>query len=196
MGTWGVHSFENDDATEWAAAYRDMGLSVAKSTIDVAMGDLQGGGLPADLAFRAIAACEAVAFALGRGTSAATEAFGRAPVADAAAAEELIEDASALVGAVLETSELKVMWTEAGRFDDWSAVLVDLQARLNGPVANVPEPVVAPVAQAAPTPTADVPGDAGDVHAAIAQLTAEVRALRQETAENILRLAELIEARD
>ncbi len=194
MGTWGVHSFDNDDAKEWAAAYREMGLAVAKSTIDVALGDLRNGGLPADLASRAIAAAEAVAYALGRGSPAGIEAFAGAPVADVGAAQDLIENADAAVTAISEASELKVLWTEANQFEDWLAVMEDLQQRLIGDaINNVQDVREAPVGTA---PPAAETSQNDDVLAAISKLSADVQLLRQETAENILRLAELIEARD
>lgn len=203
MGTWGVHSFENDDAVDWAAAYREMGLGVAKSTIDVALGDLQNGALAADLSCRAIAAAEAVAFALGRGSTDGDKVFSGAPVADRAAAEALIENADDVVSGVENASQLKLLWTEADQFDDWSASLTDLRARLNGGTPNDAQPEIAQNAasapvERAPTATAQPQSAASNdaVLAAISQLSADVQKLRQEVAESALRLAEIIEARD
>jgi len=195
MGTWGVHSFDNDDATAWAEAYREMGLDVAKSTIDVALGDLQNGALSADLAARAIAAAEAVAFALGRGSADGKKVFAGGPVADAAVAEALIESAEAVVSGVENASQLKVLWTEADQLDDWTASLTELRSRIIGGGLAAAEVVDAPVAH---TATAPAPAASTDdaVLAAIAKLSAEVQQLRREVAESAVRLAEIIEARD
>ncbi|MDA8587175.1 DUF4259 domain-containing protein [Rhodobacteraceae bacterium] len=194
MASWGVHSFENDDATAWAAAYCEMGLDVAKSTIDVARGDLENGALSADLSCRAIAACEAIAFALGRGSPAAVQAFSGAPAADRGIAQDLTDDSDALLEAITSASELKVIWSNANQYDAWAASLMELRSRLvvREPASVAPEPQRRPVAAEAGTPVA---AGSDDIHAAIAALSADVRLLRQEMAENILRLAELIEAR-
>ena len=198
MGTWGPHSFDNDDATAWAEAYREMGLDVAKSTIDVALGDLQNGALSADLAARAIAAAEAVAFALGRGSADGVKVFSGAPVADMAAAEALIESADAVVSGVENASQLKVLWTEADQLDDWTAALAELRSRIVGGVTAAPEKAAdAPVEQShAPATSAPTASTNDAVLAAIAQLSADVQQLRREVAESALRLAEVIEARD
>ena len=65
MGTWGVHSFENDDAMEWAAAYRERGMPVVSGTLEVALQDFDDDKLTVDIACRALAAIEAVAMVLG-----------------------------------------------------------------------------------------------------------------------------------
>lgn len=197
MATWGVHSFENDDAKEWAAAYREMGLFVAKSTMEVALGDFKNGALQADVAARAVAAVEAVAFALGRGTPDAAEAFQGAPVADATEAQGLVPLAEDTLAAVTGGSELGVIWSESGPdHENWLASLSDLQARVTGDaLATVPDPVaeaqISTLEQPAPREAAP-----DDVHATIRKLTREVQALREEMHSGLAEIAKMIGARN
>ena len=195
METWGPHSFDNDVAKDWAAAYRDMGLTVAKSTIDVALGDAQNNALSADLSCRAIAAAEAVAFAAGRGSPEALAIFAGAPTADQTDADAICEDAATLLKAILAASELKIQWIDANQEGVWAASVTELKARLVDEGAVVPDATPDPLLRPArPAATADASLDA--ISASIAALSDDVQRLRQEMAENMLRLAELIEARD
>ncbi len=196
MGTWGVHSFENDDAVEWAAAYREMGLPVAQSTIQIALSDHSNNGLTAELACRAIAAVEAVAFALGRGSAEAEKGFSGGPAADVAAAEALIPECENVILAITGGSALKELWTEVGAAEhqDWQASLSDLRARLRG-AAQVeqakPEAKPGESAGAAPRNS-----ELENIRMAIVELSAELQAMRQESAQNFRRLAKRIEGRD
>ena len=126
MDTWGVDSFENDDAKEWAQAYREMGLFVAKSTMEVALGDFQaGGGVSADVARRAIAAVEAVGFAVGRGSPAKRRRLlPAAPAADPGEAEALVPMARRCIGSHSE-------WFGTGD-DQWGETAAE-QRRLAAP---------------------------------------------------------------
>lgn len=193
MGTWGVHSFENDDALEWAAAYRDMGLPLAQSTIEVAIGDHVNGTLTADIAARALAAVEAVALALGRGSDAAAEALSGAPAADAGLAETLKGPADELIMCVTGGSELDGLWKDAdwGEHEKWLASLTDLRARVSGavvPAAVAAEPGAAPSA-AMVSSEDQIEG----LRQAIDGLTYDIEVLRQEMAESFARLAKRVE---
>lgn len=196
MGTWGVHSFENDVAQEWAAAYREMGLSVAKSTIEIALADHANNALTADLSCRAVAAVEAVACALGRGSPEAHKEFSGAPEADATLAEALISEGDALISAVTDGSELNVLWREAGagEYENWVSSLTELRARLNGaPSAPAPEASAETVEAAVNLPT---DSSLDDLRKAISELSADMQVMRKEMSDNFRRLAKRIEARD
>ncbi|MDJ1007176.1 MAG: DUF4259 domain-containing protein [Paracoccaceae bacterium] len=195
MATWGVHSFENDDAVEWAAAYREMGFDLAASTIRIALEDFSNNRLSASIGTRAIAAVEAVAQALGRGSEAAAVAFDGAPAPDPAKAEALVAEANELVMAVTGASELAQLWKEADpeHREAWMGSLTDLRRRLNGAPAAAPAPspeTAAPPAAA----SADVTLD--DIRKAIGGLARDIEALRRETAENFDRLARRLPGAD
>ncbi len=208
MGTWGVHSFDNDDAMEWAAAYQQMGLPVAASTLEVAMSDFQDGTLTADIACRAVAAVEAVAYALGRGSDKARELFAGAPEADQAVAQGLVSQCDHMIMSITGGSELSQLWKDA-RFEDykaWTDCLTELRARVHGtsdtpveveeasaadtPESGASEPV-APVASATTGRDAQIE----DLRIAIAGLEADIEVMRQEMAEGFARLAQRIEGR-
>ena len=193
MGTWGVHSFDNDDAVEWAGSYRSMGLSLAGSTIQVAREDIADGNLTADIATRAIAAAEAVALALGRGSDEAKRLLDGAPEADPEKARALVPACDDLVAAIGSASELGGLWKRAGggQHDQWIAALDDLRARLSGKAraaAPAPASVSAPVAAGSDEP-------AEDLHGLVAALSGEVAALRREMAEGFEKLARRMEDR-
>ncbi len=198
MGTWGPDSFENDDAKEWAAAYREMGIFVAKSTMEVALGDFKTGGLRANVACRAVAAVEAVAFALGRGSADAADAFAGAPDANLAEAEALLPMTEEVLAAVTGGSELSIQWSEAGSGEHakWTAAMADLQARVSG-VAAAPAHAAsvdeAP-AQAAPSHSAPSDADPAEVLAAIQQLGDELQVVRKEMRAGMTELAKRIGA--
>lgn len=200
MDISGVNSFDNHDAREWTAAYRDVGLAVAKSTIEVALGDKQnGGGLSIDLACRAVAAVEAVAFALGRGSEDGNQLFAGAPAAEAGMAESLIEDCNAMLDAIEEGSGLEVYWSETkpAQFEAWTAAVGDLRGRINGGAPVVAEPELAasePLAKAQPVASAPegVQAQLDEMRMALHELTDEVQQMRDEMNRKMLRLAELI----
>jgi len=191
MGTWGPHSFDNDDAKDWCQAYREMGLPVAASTLQVALGDVENAGLNADIACRAIAAVEAVCFALGRGSPDAIEAFQGAPEADAERAQELVSNCNYVIMAITGGSELAELWKDAGldEHDRWIAALTDLRTRVNGEAA---EEVNAP--SASPTPLASgvdvsVQDQLVDIRNAIGGLEHDIEVLRQEMREGLMAIA-------
>jgi hypothetical protein len=215
MSIWGVHSIENDSAVEWSQAYREMGLAVAKSTIDIAMNDHVNNGLTVELSHRALAAVEAVAFEIGAGTDESKELFSGAPDATAAGAAELVEDCNNILTAISGASALRMHWAEVSTLDceNWEAALADLRMRVNSASSSVANPAVTPAAAAAAQSGAQTAaqahpaaapvaaaGDSGqmaeqmaEMRAAIAQLSKEVKSMRKETADNFVRLAKWIE---
>jgi hypothetical protein len=194
MATWGPDSFDNDDAKEWAAAYREMGIFVAQSTMEVALGDFKTAGLRADVASRAVAAVEAVAFALGRGSAAGTEAFAGAPEANPSDAEALLPTTEEVLAAVTGGSELNTQWTEAGADEHakWAAAIADLQARLSG-VAAAPAGG-APAEASASQETVQSGADQAELLAAVEQLSNELQIVRKEMRAGMTELAKRIGA--
>ncbi len=203
MSIHGVHSFENEDAREWSQAYREMGLPVASSTIDVALGDFRQSNLSASIACRAVAAVEAVTFALGRGSEEARSAFRGAPEADPNAAQALIDKCNEAISAIVGGSGLSAYWTEAapGQHDAWVAAMDALRARLNGSGAEeqvqVAEPQAAPPATPAPEPRrtttdASVQEQLADIRNAISSLEADIEVMRQEVREGLIEIAKRV----
>ncbi len=198
MATWGVHSFENDDAVEWAAAYRENGLAVAGSTLTVALGDAENANLRADIATRAIAAVEAVGFALGRGSEKARELFEGAPAADPGQAGALVEKCDLFLTVVSAGSELSELWKNAapGEHEKWLASLEALRARVvsapaqAAPAATAPSPAREPLVE-----PSVVAGDAelDDIRMMISALSADIDALREEMNQNFRKLARFID---
>ncbi len=187
MAVRGVHSFDNDDAVQWAQAYCDMGFDVASSTISIALEDFSNNRLTASIASRGIAAVEAVAFALGRGSPEAQRYFKTAPAADPAQADLVVEGASDLLNAVKTASELATFWKDAGadQHAAWTRSIDALQTRLSG---TPPAKIAEVVPSAAPAIEQPSPSDASVIEA-VRALSADVEALRKEMHENFARLA-------
>ena len=207
MEPWGVHSFENDDAREWCQAYREMGLPVAGSTLDVALGDFQQANLGASIACRAVAAVEAVAYALGRGSPEAIEAFQGAPDADPNEAKALIEKCNEAIMAITGGSGLSAHWKEAhpGDHEAWIASMNALQARVNGgeaDAAEAPSEISEPQAlagvsepQRANGSDVSLQDQLIDIRNAIGGLESDIEVLRQEMREGLIELAKHISRR-
>ena len=66
MGTWGVHSFDNDLARDWAGVFRTAGLGHVEATLRVAEA---ADRLDADTATLVVAAADGVAVTLGQSTA-------------------------------------------------------------------------------------------------------------------------------
>lgn len=206
MEIWGVHSFENEDAREWCQAYREMGLPVASSTIDVALGDFEHASLSAGIACRAIAAIEAVAYAIGRGSPEAMQAFQGAQEADPQEAEVLIDKCNRAIKAITGGSGLSAHWTDAnpGDHDAWIASISDLQERLNGggmeapsapPEPEAPRDVTKPRPPTPPQPAAvdtSLEDQLNDIRAAIGGLETDIEVMRQEIREALIEIAKRI----
>lgn len=184
----GDHNFDNNDAQEWADAYCQMGLPVAASTLEVALGDFEGSGLTADIARRGIAAAEAVALVLGRGSDKAAEAFAGAPEADPSDAQALLPDCMRLIDAI-----------SGGPDAQPPAALVELKARLKGETPNISDtPVVSEEParpRSEPVEVVAAETDLEEIRLAIANLSSDMDALRRELAEGIVRLEQKIGGR-
>lgn len=189
----GVHSFDNDDAVQWAQAYCEMGFDVASSTIRIALEDFSNNRLSASIAARGVAAVEALAFALGRGSPDAQRYFKSAPPADPEAAAELVDEAGELLGAIAKASELSTYWAEAGPAEhaEWVKSIEGLKSRVLGS-ARAPEPApaaasVAPVAAPSPTSAAEVE-DIDALAEAILMLSRDIEGLRAEMNDGFARI--------
>ena len=185
MEPTGAHNFDNNDAREWAEAYRQMGLGVAASTLEVALGDFESSGLTPDIGRRAIVAVEAVAFVLGRGSDEAAAAFAGAPEADVSDAQALLPDCVRLIDAI-----------SGGPDAVPPAPLAELKSRLKGeaPVAAHTETAQAPSARVRSEPVAVVASetDLEDIRLAIANLSSDLDALRREMSQGFARLEQMI----
>ena len=135
MGAWGVDSFGNDDAADWALGLNessDLVLveeTLARATIS---GDQY---LEAPAASEAVAAAEAVARLRGAGgeRSAYSESVdqwvkrvGKPP--SAAVVHRAVQ---ALDRIVAPNSELRDLWEESEEYGAWSDAIRELRARLS-----------------------------------------------------------------
>jgi len=141
MGTWGMGSFENDGAADFAWDIAEGGLPVIEKAFDNVLGakdsHFEGGN-------EAIAAAEVVAKLSGRGSPSLDEIQEREEDAEvegftlvkwiasvkAPASEELVEKARRAVARVLADSELVELWRESKNFDEWKRNVDDLAKRL------------------------------------------------------------------
>jgi hypothetical protein len=170
MGTWGVNSFDNDAARDWAAEAAPGGREALSAVIEAVF---DADRLDADLVTRGIAAAEVVAALMGRPESAETAriagTFGLAPD-DALALKE--SAGHVVYRAVGEGTELRQLWEDAGpdEFDAWLHSLRSLLTRLAGADEAAPGPE---------KPATPRPSDSPDLSEAI---LLEVRGLRADIA--------------
>lgn len=133
MGTWGIGSFENDDAADFMIDLLDSGdLSLVREVLDNVLTSTEY--VEAPDATLAIVAAEIVAAARGRSTLAAQQEEGladwlarlRPPVDD-----DLLRQArDALTRVLAENSELRELWEETDDAHDWQAVVAELRSHL------------------------------------------------------------------
>ena len=133
MGTWGIGSFENDDAADFMIDVLDSGdLSLIRETLDNVLTSTEY--VEAPDATLAIVAAEIVAAARGRPTLAAQQEPGLAdwlahvrPSIDA----DLVRQArDALARILAENSELRELWEETDEAPAWRAVVDELATQL------------------------------------------------------------------
>jgi hypothetical protein len=131
MGTWGVGSFENDDALDWVAGLVD---SDGPEEITEAFAPLLatgGGYLEATDCSIGLAAAEVVAALNGRpGGDLPDEAKEWAGERLGAASRELVSNARQVIAAVTMSSELKELWEESDDYAAWQERVADLSRRL------------------------------------------------------------------
>jgi len=133
VGTWALHSFANDDASDLIGDLVDgTGLSPVQEAIERVQST--DGYLEAPEAQQGIAACEVVALVLGHASTASqaeeelTAWVARVkPSVDAV----IVSRAVQVVDRVLAPdSELRELWEESDEFNAWQADIRALRARL------------------------------------------------------------------
>ncbi len=133
MGTWGIGSFENDDAGDFMIDLLDSGdLSLVREVLDNVLTSTEY--VEAPDATLAIVAAEIVAAARGRPTVAAQQEEGLAdwlarirPTID----DDLLRQARDALARVLgENSELRELWEETDDMQAWRAAVTELATQL------------------------------------------------------------------
>lgn len=187
MGTWGPHSFDNDAAADWLAAFRETGAEAAVRALEAVMGD---GGEDADVAAEALAASEVVAIVLGQPRPGEAPAMLEAVEPHAAAlraTDGLADLARQAVGAALNpTGELYELWVEdAEAGGTWMQSVGDLLLRLEAAHREHGQSW---------TPREDAPGDA----AGLRMSASEANVFRLDMlvlSDRVDRLTDLVERR-
>lgn len=134
MGTWGIGSFENDDAGDFMIDLLDSGdLSLVREVLDNVLTSTEY--VEAPDATLAIVAAEIVAAARGRPTFAAQREEGLAdwlarirPTIDADLATQARD---ALTRILADHSELRELWEETDDLHDWQTVVTELRSHLD-----------------------------------------------------------------
>ena len=133
MGTWAIDSFGNDDAADLLGDLTEQSdlAPVREAIARVLESD---GYVEAPDAQQCLAACEVLAVALNRPSSAARAEeelmawIARVkPAPDAAIVSQA---ANAIDRVLAHGSELRELWEESEEFADWQADVVGLRARL------------------------------------------------------------------
>ena len=130
MGTWGIGTFENDDASDWVYDLeKATGLDLLRSTL-TALTNAKG-YLEAPTCVNALAAGEVVAALVGKPGSDLPDGVTNWVTANAhLQGSELRRTAVAAIDRILGDSELKELWAEIGEAEAWEAAVRDLRARL------------------------------------------------------------------
>lgn len=135
MGTWGIDSFENDDASDWSFELAAGGVPYVRSTLRDA--DVPATVyLDADLACMALAAADTVARL--RGAVGQSDAYTEevdawvASVSEGPDPELVALSIRVLDRVIGEGSELRELWAESDSEDEWLASVASLRQRLGG----------------------------------------------------------------
>lgn len=129
-GAWGYKSFENDDALDWVA--NDLKSGGQRAIVNAIGAVIKTKGyLEAPDCSAAIAACEVVAAAQGRGSQDLPEEV--AALAKALRSQQtdaVRKDARAALERILSGSELRSLWEESKDFDEWKKSVEGLRSRI------------------------------------------------------------------
>jgi hypothetical protein len=133
MGSWGIGSFENDDALDWAAELEESrGTKLVKKALREVV-DAGDGYLDADAAARGIAAAEVVAgLNDAPGDDLPEEVENWIEEQRDRTSVDLSPLALEVVERVKTKSELFDLWKEKPESKDWLGVLAKLEERLRG----------------------------------------------------------------
>ena len=134
MSTWGIRTFENDDATDWIDGFaRDPNpRSLAQALlISGSPTDEVPSALPAQDAHIALAAAEVIAAWCGRPApelppSVTAWLLGRTE----AVTSDLLSDARNAVERIAKHSDLREAWDSSHKLKAWQGALDDLRERL------------------------------------------------------------------
>jgi hypothetical protein len=138
MSVWGHQSFENDDALDWTHALVIQGAdAIRDASRSVLAAKQRGETLGVSLCACAIAAAEVLAAWRGRPGPeqlpvAVSEWIGTATLPSPA----LVTNAVKAIDAILEESELLLLWTRAQSGRPWIAALQRLRGRLLQPQSH------------------------------------------------------------
>ena len=135
MGAWGVLTFDNDEANDWAFGLDDVDdLSLVESAFDAL--EEADDYLEAPDASNALAACEVLARLNGKPgykTSYTEKVDDWVAAHPLKPSDDLIKRANAAIDRVLgENSELKELWADSEKNLEWLASVEDLRQRLRG----------------------------------------------------------------
>jgi hypothetical protein len=131
MGAWGVGSFENDDALDWAWTLEgDEDGSVLRAAFAAVNDAGESDYVESNDAACAVAAAEVVAAAVGApGPTLPADAQAWVAARGSVVGPELVEAARSSVERARDSSELRELWDDAGA-EEWLAVVDDLRVRL------------------------------------------------------------------
>lgn len=135
MGAWSEETFGNDTACDWVGDFLDNpGLVPVSEAIQAVLDS--DDYLDSDLACECLAACEVIARMQGRWgvRDAYSEDLDQWVIANRAEISEQLKDlADASFGRILASnSELRELWDEGGRNQEWHDAVADLRQRVRG----------------------------------------------------------------
>src|SRR5260370_9823941 len=129
MGAWGSGSFDNDDAVNFLSELRAKEVSDISEILSGI--EKQTGYIEAPECSVVIAAAEVIAASKGAPTSKASpEIAAWIKEKRPTIVPELVSSALKAVGRLKTDSELKELWDEAGRLQEWHDRIDDLAQRL------------------------------------------------------------------
>lgn len=131
MGTWGMSTFEDDDACDWLADFRDSpSIDMLDETFDMVL-EIGDDYLERTEGACGVAAAEVVAALLGNPAPDLPEEIQKWVVGKAVPSSDLSTKARRVVERVLaDDSEKRESWLESADALEWEAKMNDLLRRL------------------------------------------------------------------
>lgn len=129
MGTWGVGSFENDDAADWVWELAEADAALLSSVLSQVLQNT--GYLEAPDCAMAVAAAEVVAALHNRPAANLPEEVAEfVRRVGAAPNPELVSAARAAMARIRSSSELQELWKLSDHNAEWLQSIADLESRL------------------------------------------------------------------
>lgn len=129
MGTWGVGSFDNDDAADWVWELADADAALLSSVLSQVLQNT--GYLEAPDCARAVAAAEVVAALSNRPAASLPEEVAEfVRRVGAAPNPELASAARAAMARIRSSSELQELWKLSDHNAEWLQSIANLESRL------------------------------------------------------------------